>query len=103
MVDILILGATGLSGRQVAIYLAKHPQRSSFTFGLAGRSKSKMDTVAAELGTPNVPVFEFDVTDEAQVDKLVRNAKIVINTVGPFWKWGTPVVKSGIYRSPSSG
>ena len=97
-VDILILGATGTTGRQTALYLDKHPQRSLFTFAVAGRSKAKLDSVVAELDSA-VPVFIFDVNDADQVDRVVQNAKIIINTVGPYWRWGTPVVKYGTLPS----
>ncbi|KAJ7601182.1 Saccharopine dehydrogenase-domain-containing protein [Mycena floridula] len=92
MVDILILGATGVSGRQTALYLASHPQRALFSFGIAGRSKSKLDKLAAELNDSNISLFPVDVTNPEQIDGAVKQAKIIINTVGPYWTWGTPVI-----------
>ena len=34
-----------------------------------------------------------DVTDETAVEELVKQFKVIANTVGPYWRWGTPVVK----------
>ena len=35
----------------------------------------------------------MDVTNIDEVEAAVRSVKVVINTVCPFWKWGTPVVR----------
>ncbi|PSS06495.1 hypothetical protein PHLCEN_2v3697 [Hermanssonia centrifuga] len=95
MVDILVLGATGYTGRLIARYLNAHPERSSFTFGIAGRSKSKLASLKQELNLgDSVQVFHVDVTKQSDVDEVVKATKVVINTVGPYWRWGTPVVKA---------
>lgn len=91
MADILVLGATGYSGRLTARYLSQHPQRSSFTLAVAGRSRSKLDALELDAG---VQVFVVDVTDETAVEELVKQFKVIANTVGPYWRWGTPVVKA---------
>ena len=33
-----------------------------------------------------------DVTKPEEVEAAVRKVKVVINTVGPFMRWGTPVI-----------
>ena len=76
-------------------YLYNHPQRISpgFTIAAGGRSKSKLDALAKNLGLgKDVELWPIDVTNEADVEKAVRSSKVVISTVGPFWKWGKPVV-----------
>lgn len=42
MVDIVVLGCTGVSGRQTVLYLANHPQRSQFSLAIAARSRKKL-------------------------------------------------------------
>lgn len=97
MVDILVLGATGYTGKLLVEYLNQHPQRLNpgFTFALAGRSQAKLDTLAKtlELGT-DVKLWKFDVSDEVELETVIRKAKVVINTVGPFWPRGFPTVES---------
>ncbi|OCH89442.1 NAD(P)-binding protein [Obba rivulosa] len=95
MVDILVLGATGFTGRLITRYLASHPERASFKFAVAARSKSKLEDLVKtyELGD-DVERLQVDVTDADQVDAAVRRARVVINTVGPYWRWGTPVVQA---------
>ncbi|KDQ20242.1 hypothetical protein BOTBODRAFT_101389 [Botryobasidium botryosum FD-172 SS1] len=97
--DILLLGATGYSGRLTAAYLLKHPARSTFSLQLAGRSKAKLDALAAQLRADSLSLdgVEFvliDVTNDSQLERAVKDARVVINTVGPFWLWGTPVVRA---------
>ncbi|KAH7917738.1 NAD(P)-binding protein [Leucogyrophana mollusca] len=94
MVDILVIDATGITGRLIAQYLSTHSQRSSFTFGLAGRSQSKLNRLVSELSLDAVPLFTVDVTNASDVDSVVQHSRVVINTVGPYWRWGTSVVSA---------
>jgi len=87
--------APGYTGRLITRYLASHPQSSSFTFAIAGRSKSKLDALFSDLSLPNrVSVVVVDIADFAQVEAVIQNTRVVINTCGPFWKLGTPIVRA---------
>ncbi|TEB38155.1 hypothetical protein FA13DRAFT_1657074 [Coprinellus micaceus] len=93
-VDVLVLGATGFTGRLIAQYLATHSQKQLFVLGLGARSEEKLKQVADELGIAN-KVDEFvnvDVKDKASVERAVKRTRVVINVVGPYWHYGTPVV-----------
>lgn len=93
MVDILVIGATGFCGRHAARYVLEHPERSNYTVGLAARSRSKI----ASIGLPiddSVQIFELDILDEQAVESVVKQAKVVLNCIGPFWHYGTPVVRA---------
>ncbi|KAF5365928.1 hypothetical protein D9758_006689 [Tetrapyrgos nigripes] len=93
-VDLLVLGATGVSGRQTTRYLAQ-PHGSSFTLAIAARSRKKLDDLVKEYSLPStIQTWVVDVTDSQQVEQAVKNAKVVLNTVGPFYRWGTPVVRA---------
>jgi len=93
MVDILVLGATGYAGRLIVEVLQNHRERPSFSFGIAARSTSKLAQLKADFKLDaSVQTYEFDVTNPQQVEAVVGQAAIVINTVGPFWTWGTVVV-----------
>jgi short subunit dehydrogenase-like uncharacterized protein len=82
-------------GRLVTRYLSTHPQKSSFTFAIAGRSKAKLDALVKELSldTERVPVILVDVAEPDEIEAAVKLVKVVINAAGPYWKWGTPVVR----------
>ncbi|KDQ56275.1 hypothetical protein JAAARDRAFT_59177 [Jaapia argillacea MUCL 33604] len=93
--DVLLFGATGFTGRLITRYLSAHPQRSTFKFAIAARSKSKLDALVNELGLDkNTSILVVDVTKKDQVEEAVKQTKVVINTVGPYWRWGTPVVRA---------
>ncbi|GJE97550.1 saccharopine dehydrogenase-domain-containing protein [Phanerochaete sordida] len=95
MADILVLGATGYTGQLVTKYLSEHPQRSSFTLGVGARSKGKLSELKKKLRfDDSVKEFVVDVTKYDEVYSVVQHAKVVINAVGPFWRWGTTVVKA---------
>lgn len=110
VVDVLVLGATGswlgillyncfdhaslgFTGKLITRYLLAHRERDSFTFAIAGRSKTKLAELVTSLELPaSVQLFTVDVTKVDEVDEVVQKAKVVINTVGPYFKWSKPVV-----------
>ena len=90
----------GFTGKLITRYLLAHREKDTFTFAVAGRSKSKLAELVSSLDLPaSVPVFTVDVTKLDEVDAVVQKTKVVINTVGPYIKWSTPVV--GYVRSSS--
>ena len=100
MSDILILGATGFTGKLIARYLANHPQRASFTLALGGRSKDKLKEVARSFGMDADPgsIAVVDLSDYKTVENAVASAKVVINAIGRYWKFGGYVVRCGSRR-----
>ncbi|KAJ7248191.1 hypothetical protein B0H12DRAFT_1229408, partial [Mycena haematopus] len=74
--SVLVLGATGFTGKLITEYLAGHKDNAAFTLALGARSKSRLDALAASL------------------DLGTATATVVVNTVGPFYLWGTPVVQA---------
>ena len=93
--DIFVLGATGFTGNLITRYLSAHPQRSQFSLALGARSPKKLKALVNKLNLSesSVKLVQVDVTDEGDVERAVRSTRVVINTVGPYWLWGTPVVR----------
>ncbi len=92
MIDILLIGATGFCGRHAARYLLEHPERSKFTVGLAARSRSKLLSIGLPIND-SVQIFELDILDARAVENAVKQAKVVLNCIGPYWHYGSPVVQ----------
>ncbi|KAF7325310.1 Sacchrp-dh-NADP domain-containing protein [Mycena venus] len=92
---VLVLGATGFTGKLITEYLAGHKDGAAFTLALGARSKSRLDAVVSslDLGTA-VELHVVDTTRQDQLEAVVKKATVVINTVGPFYLWGTPVVEA---------
>lgn len=89
--DVVVYGASGFTGRLVAEYLhATHPGRP---WAMAGRSLEKLAIVRNEMGLPDdIPLIRADVADPASLQDMVSRTKVVITTVGPYQKYGEPLV-----------
>ncbi|MDP1827248.1 MAG: saccharopine dehydrogenase NADP-binding domain-containing protein [Archangium sp.] len=91
--DIVLFGATGFTGRLVAEYLANHAP-SDVRIALAGRNTSKLEGIRA--GLPERarawPLVVADSADAASLEKLASQTKVVCTTVGPYAKYGLPLV-----------
>ncbi|EPQ55373.1 hypothetical protein GLOTRDRAFT_116281 [Gloeophyllum trabeum ATCC 11539] len=86
---------SGYTGQLTTRYLSTHPQRAEFTFAVGARSREKLEKLAKDLNLgDDVELVQVDVTNADDVERAVANAKVVVNTVGPYWRWGTNVVKA---------
>jgi short subunit dehydrogenase-like uncharacterized protein len=89
--DVVLLGATGFTGALTAEYLAAHAPAGT-RWALAGRSRAKLEAVRARLSVGDVPLLEVDVGDPGSVRAMAEAARVVITTVGPYIRFGEPVV-----------
>src|SRR5947209_554620 len=89
--DIVVFGATGFTGALTAEYLARHAP-STTRWALAGRNAEKLAAVRDRLGLDDLPVLHADVEDAKSVAELARLSRVVITTVGPYIKYGEPLV-----------
>ena len=74
--DIVLLGATGVTGREIARHLAQHARDRRWA--IAGRSPARMADVQATLGL-DVPEITVDVTDPAQVVRLAQSTDLAVS------------------------
>lgn len=92
--DVILLGPTGVTGREVARYLDHRAPQLGLTWAVAGRDRGRIDDVLARVGATPDGVVLADVTDAASIDALVRQGRVVANLVGPYAKYGEPVHRS---------
>src|SRR4051812_36007962 len=92
--DIIVYGATGYTGRLVAEYLAqRYGIGGQVTWAMAGRSAAKLEQVRDEIGAPaETPLVVADADDPASLDAMVRRAKAIVTTVGPYQLYGDKLV-----------
>jgi short subunit dehydrogenase-like uncharacterized protein len=93
--DLVLVGATGFVGRLTAQHLAHHAP-VTLRLALAGRSRERLERLRAKLG-PAAEAWELvtvDVTDERAVRALVGRARVVTSTVGPYLRYGLPLVQA---------
>jgi short subunit dehydrogenase-like uncharacterized protein len=82
---VVLFGATGYTGRLVAEAMVERGMRPV----LAARGREKLDALAAELGGA-LETAVADVSDPPSVSALVERGDVLVTTVGPFARWGTP-------------
>jgi len=87
--DIVVYGATGFAGRQVAARLCAVAP-AALRIGIAGRNDKRLQEVAAELDR-DVECLIADSRDESSVHEMARRTRVLITTVGPYLLYGTPV------------
>ena len=104
--DVVIFGATGYTGQFVVEYLAKAVQdkskedNSGVTWAVSARSEAKLDKVLAQASKNNgydlinTPKIIADVSDEASLAAMARQAGVVLNCVGPYRFFGEQVVRA---------
>ncbi len=89
---ITLYGATGFTGKLVAEVLAR---RGAKDWALAGRNLDKLAGVRDELGLPaDFPLIQADADDPASLDALCQASRMVVTTVGPYQKYGSPLVEA---------
>ena len=90
---VVVYGASGYTGRLVCEYLREH----NIPFIAAGRSADKLQSAmksnVAGIETASYEVVEVIHTTEA-LTHLFKGASVVLNTVGPFARFGTQVVEA---------
>jgi short subunit dehydrogenase-like uncharacterized protein len=87
---IVLFGATGYTGRLVAEQMVER----GLTPLLAARSRDRLTAMAEELGGLETAVA--DVERPQSVRDLVEKGDVLVTTVGPFARWGTPALDAAI-------
>ncbi|MEK8052987.1 DUF5938 domain-containing protein [Ideonella sp. DXS22W] len=90
---VVVYGASGYTGRLVCEYLREY----GIAFIAAGRSRDKLQDAmrnhVAGIETADYEVVEVEHSAKA-LTELFRGASVVLNTVGPFAKFGPEVVQA---------
>jgi short subunit dehydrogenase-like uncharacterized protein len=96
--DVLLWGATGFTGQLVAEYLARtYGFAGKPSWAIGGRSKGKLEKVRAALEAVDprardLPIVVGDSRDRTTLDVVVRDARVVASTVGPYAIHGRELV-----------
>lgn len=95
--DICVFGASGFTGQLVADYLSSHVDITKLSWAIAGRNKQKLELVKEKLGGKSEPdIVIADVGNFESLSEMAAQTKVIITTVGPYARYGEPLVKACI-------
>ena len=95
--DIIIWGASGFTGRLVALYLfEKYGTTGELKWAMGGRNLTKLEKVRDEVANKNVPLVIADSNDKVSLLNMVNRTKVICTTVGPYAKYGSNLVEACI-------
>lgn len=94
--DLILWGASGFTGALTARYIHKHYGRH-LKWAIAGRSRSKLETIQQSLKTEHEQVPDIcigDAQNQDDMNALAQKAKVICSTVGPYALYGSHLVAS---------
>jgi short subunit dehydrogenase-like uncharacterized protein len=92
--DVVVFGATGVTGRQVAAYLAERAQETGIRWAPAARDASKLANVLGEVGVSVPETIAADVGDARSLAAMAARTRVLLNLVGPYTRFGRPVIEA---------
>ena len=108
---VVLYGATSFVGKITAHYLAQFiynkkytddSEKSAVTWAIAGRDKEKLEKLQSELSKAQnneetdkkVDIIIANSDDDTSLDEMTKQTQVIISTVGPYLKYGEPLIKS---------
>jgi short subunit dehydrogenase-like uncharacterized protein len=92
--DVVVFGATGVTGRQVAAYLAERTAGDGARWAAAGRNPDKLERVLGEAGVTAPATIVAELDDPASLAEMASRARVVLNLCGPYTLHGRPVIEA---------
>jgi len=94
--DLVVWGATGVAGGFVADYLTEQHSPDTLSLALGGRDESRLESLVSECTRrsewEDIPIVIGDATEPASLQEIAHSTRVVCTTVGPYTKYGTPLV-----------
>ena len=100
--DVVVFGATGITGRQVCAYLAQRSARNGagISWAAAARDLGKLGRVLGEIGVVPPETVVADVNDPDSLATMAARAQVVLNLAGPYTLYGEPVIEACVPSIP---
>ena len=90
---VIILGACGGMGRHVAKSISSFSEIDNLT--IADLNLKDAELLASQLG-PHIKGIKVDINDTESLLSILSHHDIVLNTVGPFFKFGYQVLQTSL-------
>jgi len=94
--DVVVFGATGVTGRRVAAYLAERASETPLRWAAAARDGARLQAVLGEIGVSAPETIVADVGDPASLAAMAARTRVVLDLVGPYTLHGRPVIEACI-------
>jgi short subunit dehydrogenase-like uncharacterized protein len=94
--DVVVFGATGVTGRRVASYLAERAVETDVRWAAAARDAEKVTRTLAGAGVSAPETIVADISDPSSLAAMATRARVVLNLVGPYTLYGKPVIEACI-------
>ena len=95
--DLVLLGATGYTGKYTVEHISTHLP-TDLKWAVAGRSAAKLTALVDETRPLNpdrlLPSIEVTTLSSEDLDSLARKTRLLINTVGPYCLYSSPVLQA---------
>jgi|SRR6187549_106638 len=92
--SVVVFGASGIAGRNVAAYLAERAGAVGASWAVAGRDPAKVQRTLAEVGVEAPETLSADVANPESLAAMARRATVILDLVGPYTLYGTPVIEA---------
>lgn len=96
---VVLYGATSFVGQITAHYLTeflsntKDKDGADVTWAIAGRDEAKLNELQSKLGI-TIDIILANSDDSDSLDEMTKQTQVIISTVGPYLKYGEPLIKS---------
>jgi short subunit dehydrogenase-like uncharacterized protein len=90
MATLVVLGASGTMGQLIA----REAARRGLHVVLAGRRADQLIDLGNTLPSGQAHAALVDIGDHATLEPVIRQADVVLNTVGPFSRFAVPIVSA---------
>ena len=102
--DVIVFGVTGYTGMYVVENLIKtiEQENNDLKWGVAGRDEKKINKCMEEISKlvnknlNGIPIIVADLCENDAISRTCKQARIIINCVGPYSLHGEVVVKNCI-------
>ena len=104
--DLVVFGATGLTGRLVVEQLAGvdrllRSPAGGRRWAVAGRDRGRVAGVLAELSLDDVAIVVADLDDRESLERLARRATVVLNLAGPYMRTARDLIAACVENGAS--
>jgi short subunit dehydrogenase-like uncharacterized protein len=94
---VIVLGATGVTGRQAVPYLRERSRELGFSWGIAGRSAERLEALVADWPAAERPeIVVVDTEAPETVAAAIGRTEAVVNFAGPFARMAPGVIEAAV-------